>query len=235
MLSPLTLLASFLANLIPAAPLYAMQADDDKVQLEGKTTWTAVSGETGNKEEILGRTAHFHSGYSISWWEDGDDPCKFQLVTRHMNLGGTDDPNAEWCSGSPGNNKAVARFAADEYITALQICRTDKNDPTKDKLKGLRVWGRIVNKRTAALGSETGPDEDKHSHCDVWENKVSCPAGQVASRIKVFYKNYWNNYTDSLTSYGYATGISLGCRKVVEKEAASPGTLVPNEAPIVIH
>lgn len=214
---------ALVASLLPSAPFATMQADEDHVRLEGKTTWTAVSGDTGNREVILGRTAPFHSSYAIAWWEDGDDPCQFELVTRHLNRGGEDAPDAEWCeNGSPGNLKGVARFGTNEYITALQVCRTDKNDPSEDKIKGLRVWGRVVTKRTAALGAENGPDEDDHTHCKVWENKVSCPAGQVASRIKVYYQNYWNNYSDSYTSYGFATGISLGCRKVVESDGPGP-------------
>jgi hypothetical protein len=222
----LSVIAALLANL--PMPLAALQADD-KVQLKGKTTWTAISGDTGNEDVVLGRSANFHASYAITWWEDSDDPCKFELVTKHMNRGGEDGPDAEWCSGSPGNSKSVFRGGPNEYITAIQVCRTDKNDETLNKIKGLKVWGRTIDKRTGSLGSETGPDADDHNHCKVWENKVKCPDGQVASRIKVHYQRYWNSYIDGWSSHGYAKGISLGCRKVVPIEQPDDGPIVnPN-------
>jgi hypothetical protein len=177
--------------------------------LDGSVSWTAVSGDTGSESKVVGSDTDVRAAYSIRWWEDSDDPCKFRVYNRHINLGGIQEPEKSWCDGSPGNEKWAERRGANEYITALQVCLTDKKDSTKNKVKGLRVWGRTLTAGT--LGPENGPDEDKHTHCKQWSNKVSCGTGKIATKIKVYYNEYqWS-------SHGFATGIALGCRDVDPK------------------
>lgn len=199
------------ATAIAIATLVAPSVDASagKSVLDGSVHWTAVSGDTGAESKIIGSSTDVRAAYSIRWYENRDDPCKFRVYNRHINLDGVKTPEASWCDGSPGNDKWAERRGTDEYISALQVCLTDKKDSTKNKVKGLRVWGRILTAGT--LGPENGPDESRHTNCKQWSNKVSCPSGQIATKIKVYYNTYqWR-------SYGPATGIALGCRDVDPK------------------
>jgi len=205
----LTTAASALTLAIAALVTPSADAAAGKSVLDGAVIWSAVSGDTGPESEIIGSDTDVRAAYSIRWWEDADDPCKFRVYNRHINLDGYKTPEASWCSGSPGNEKWAERRGEDEYITALQVCLTDKKDSTRNKVKGLRVWGRELNAGT--LGPENGPDEDKHTHCKQWSKKVSCGSGKIATKIKVYYNTYqWNKA-------GWATGIALGCRDVDPK------------------
>ncbi len=202
-------LGSLLALAIAALVAPSAEASAGKSVLDGADSWTAVSGDTGEESKIIGSSTDVRAAYSIRWYEDADDPCKFRVYNRHLNLGGVQTPETSWCNGSPGNEKWAERRSADEYITALQVCLTDKKDSTKNKIKGLRVWGRTLTSGT--LGPENGPDEDSHTNCKKWSNKVSCGSSKIATKIKVYYNPYlWR-------SYGPATGISLGCRDVDPK------------------
>jgi len=197
------------ALLLTAFGVSPADASSGKSVLDGGVTWTATSGDTGAKSRIIGSSTDVRAAYSIKWWEDTDDPCKFEVYNRHLNLGGVKTPETSWCGGSPGNMKWAERRGGDEYITALQVCLTDKNDSTKNKIKGIRVWGRDLD--TGVLGAQNGPDESTHTNCKKWKNKVTCPSGQIATKIKVHYNEY------QFTSHGFATGISLGCRDVDPK------------------
>ena len=184
-------------------------ASSGKSVLDGGVTWTAVSGDTGPETKVVGSSTDVRAAHGIRWWEHSDDPCKFRVYNRHINNGGIETPEKEWCGGGTGNEKWAERRGADEYITALQVCTTDKKDSTKNKIKGIRVWGRTLSAGT--LGPENGPDEDKHTNCKKWKSKVSCPSGQIATKIKVYYNEH------AWSSHGPATGISLGCRDVDPK------------------
>ncbi len=198
-----------LALALAALATPSADAAEAKSVLKGAVHWSAVSGDTGAKSETIGSDTDVRAAYSVRWWEDADDPCKFRVYNRHINRGGIKTPEASWCGRSPGNEKWAERRSEDEYITALQVCLTDKKDSTKNKIKGLRVWGRTLSAGT--LGPENGPDEDKHTHCKKWSKKVSCGSGEIATQIKVYYNDY------TRTKGGFATGISLGCRDVARK------------------
>ena len=200
---------SALALVLAAFLSPSADASAGKSVLDGSVSWTAVSGDTGAESKIVGSSTDVRAAYSIKWYEDADAPCKFRVYNRHLNLGGVKTPEASWCGGSPGNEKWAERRGADEYISALQVCLTDKKDSTKNKVKGIRVWGKTLT--AGSLGPENGPDEAKHTNCKQWSNKVSCSSGKIATKIKVYYNEYqW-------TTHGSATGISLGCRDVDPK------------------
>lgn len=182
------------------------------VKLEGDIFWTATSGNTAEKAASLGQDNDFQALYATTFWEDGDDPCKLDASTRHLNQeDNTNVDSTEFCPGSPGSAKVVKRSAKNEYVTALQVCVNDKKDSAKDKVKGLRLWGRIVDPKTGSLGAENGPDEGTRPNCDTWRAKVSCPAGMVASKLRVYSSRY------SGSGAGVAKGLALGCRRVVRK------------------
>lgn len=188
------------------------QPDPSGVKLEGDVIWTAASGDTAAKTANLGQDNDFQALYAFTWWEDSDDPCKFDAFTRHLNQeDNTKVDSTKFCNGSPGNDKTVIRRAKNEYVTAVQVCVTDKNESARDKIKGVRLWGRIVDPKTGVLGAENGPEEVTHTNCKEWKAKVSCPAGTVASKLRVYSSRY------SFSDVGVGKGLALGCRRVVRR------------------
>ncbi len=183
------------------------------LQLSGPVHWTAVSGRTGQFSKTVGGNGDIRAAKHIKWWESSDEPCQFQVGLAAVD--GNEPPrnvDDEFCGGSPGSPKVVWRPAAGEFVTAVAVCLTDKADTSKDKLKGLRLWGRIVDASTGELGAENGPAENTRSHCAQWSPKVSCPAGEIATKIKVYYNRQSGSATTN--EHGFARGISLGCRAV---------------------
>lgn len=195
----------------PKAVPAPSQAEATGVKMEGDILWTAASGNTAEKTANLGQDNDFQALYAMTWWEDGDDPCKFDAFTRHLNQADNMKVDStKFCSGTPGSDKTVIRRAKNEYVTALQVCVNDKKDSSKDKVKGVRFWGRIVDTETGVLGAENGPEEVTRTNCDTWRTKVSCPAGTVASKLRVYSSRYVNDI-------GVAKGLALGCRRVMKK------------------
>lgn len=180
------------------------------LRLGDEVTWTAVSGETGSTEKVIGPRNRRRAATAVMWWENKDNPCRFRVDGELLN--DSSDRHAfkkeHECRGGVGDKKAVSRPADGEFITAVEVCLTDKKKSSRDKLKGIRLWGRILDRETRTLGPENGPAEDHHAHCnDGWTEKVSCPAGQVAQQVKVYFNR--RPYKP-----GYARGISLGCRAI---------------------
>lgn len=197
-------------------PVALPEPAPDKSILTGPVNWTGISGYTAPNPIVLpAEGKDFMAAYSIQWWEDGDEACKFKLYTRQINKGTIESPEAEACSDSPGSEKWVARRGPHEYITALQVCTTDKKDTTKNKLKGIRLWGRILNPETGALGPVNTPEDQARPHCKKWHPKVECPDGEVATAITV-YSEMGRAYP-AAPLHSSAKGISLGCRKVQPK------------------
>jgi hypothetical protein len=194
-------------------PAPAPAPDPSGVKLDGDVVWSAVSGDTGEKSAVLDQSNDFQALWGVQWWEDGDDPCKFSAFGRHLNQkDNTKVATTAFCNGSPGNDKTIERRGDNEYITAIQACTTDKSNAQKDKIKGFRAWGRIVDTKTAGIGSENGPSEVTHTNCKTWKSKVSCPAGMIASKIKVYSERY-----NGESGPGVAKGVALGCRRLVRK------------------
>lgn len=201
----------------PAPTPAPSEPDPSGVKVDGDVLWTAVSGDTGPKSAILGQESDFQALYTLTWWEDGDDPCKFDAITRHLNQADNKKVDtAKFCSGSPGNDKNVGRRGKNEYVTALQVCATDKKDSRRDKIKGVRFWGKVVDTKTGILGPDNGPEEVAHTNCKEWKTKVACPAGMIASKIKVYSERY-TLPNGMETEAGFAKGLALGCRRVMRK------------------
>jgi hypothetical protein len=211
-----TALAASLLGLLLGAPALAapgpLTRPEPSSRLTGPVSWTAVSGRTGADVDVIGGRNDFQALYAIRWYEDSDEPCKFQASVRHVNTSDLQSRAVEFCGGSPGSDKYVSRPAPGEYITGIQVCLTDKPNTAKDKLKGIRLWGRTLDHRRATLGPENGPAERVRSHCEEWSQRVSCPIGQVATKFKIFHSRDGAHTYDA--PHGFARGISLGCREV---------------------
>lgn len=192
------------AFLLPAAAL----ASSTDTRMDGSVDWTAISGDTGAKSKIVGTGTDIEGVMLIGWAETSDNPCQFQVKRKTFVGQASELYERNLCGKDNRIGKTVERTGKHEYITAIQVCTTDKKDPTDNKLKGLKAWGRILDVDDASLSKEYGPDEAKHTHCKKWKKKIACKSGYVANKIKVYFNT--NRYGKD-----YATGMALGCREVI--------------------
>ena len=194
----ITLLA---ITIIPATAFAA----DTEVKFSGSTHTTAVSGYSNKKTTVNDGTWFGIQG--ISFWEYGDYSCRVETNADHFNKVSTRkrefNARGKDCSKS---KKQVLFNGKDDYVYKIQVCTTDKKDASKNKLKGIRIWARTINRgSTVTLTNQSAKLEAKRTNCKKWHKAVSCPSGQVANAVKAHY--------DGIN----ITGLALDCRQVVKQ------------------
>lgn len=208
---------TFFATLIGLClAIGAMPLQANNLTLIDNSTTTKVSGYAGQFKSV-GPTGGFRGISAIEWWEDRDKPCKLELTTKHFNNGDTNQPEiildgvttnlgTKQCA-TPGNRKWIGLSGTDDWIYKVQVCTTDKNQTSKNKLKGIRIWARSVNNRSPLeIISQSANQETKHAHCDKWHTAQACPTGKVASRIRVHHD----------ASEEQIIGLALECRTLTD-------------------
>ena len=192
--------------------LLPLSALAQNLTLTGDATFTAVSGYAGGNE-TRGATDGSRGITAITWYEDGDEPCKLVLDTKDFNTRDINNPQVvlkdvythtgkQPCS-SPGNRKAVRLAGTDNWIYKIQTCTTDKRNTSNNKLKGIRIWAATVNQRSPlSVSRGSSFQEAKHTHCSKWRTAVACPQGKIASRLRVHHNG----------SKTKAIGLALECR-----------------------
>ncbi len=187
-------------------------------RLVGDVTWTATSGHTSAWSEVLEppESASQVGLRGFNWSERSDRPCWIQAAFTALAGSGGIEAVVASCSYHPASRKSALRGGFDEVVTGVQVCLTDRSSSNRERMKGLRVWGRTVNPETGALGPINGPAEATRKHCNGnWSRRVNCPAGQVAAMATVHGFRYGYSNTS-------VKGISLGCREVAMRPASQP-------------
>ena len=176
----------------------------DNVTLGETETVTAVSGYAGGCTNV-GPSGDSQVENDIAWWETIDAPCKLTAYSHDLNTGERPDGvSSTLCGTAEGNKKRVRLDGDSNAIYKVQVCTTDTKN---NRLKGIRLWGRTLDsKNPVKLTTQASPKESKHTNCAKWHTAVECPAGQVASKIRVHH-----------TGHNTFTGIALVCREVVSK------------------
>jgi len=190
---------------------------------------TEISGYTGNLKHLNVGTYEYYENwqtqpgvssgtafagiYKIKWEELSDKPCWMELTPMALNSemeSGLNDPRGPFdkhinlCSNKNkhGNDKSLS---VPGYVKAIAACTTDKKDSAKNRLKGIKLWGATLSKQSPLVVDVPGsPAKVEHTHCKKWHGKVSCPAGYIASGLKI-YTHYQEDYF---------RGLGLKCRKV---------------------
>jgi hypothetical protein len=199
------LMSITVAALTFSSGAYAAQ----KYILGTSVTPTNHSGNTGLQQGNAGHGGDYQGLHTIHMWENNNNPCSLQAVSRHLNTYKTRSSKWNVCSGNE-NAKRTVSFSGtgtDTYITGLRVCLSNR-----DKLgnhgvaavKGLEVWGKTLNRGTGAL-VDAGTQKWQRPNCSSWSNTVQCPAGRVASKVNIHYQ------------HKRATGLELECRKVQPK------------------
>ena len=140
-------------------------------------------------------------GYAISGLETAetsDRPCRVGILRK--GLPGHDDAYYNYDYGIYGNQqlnqgcppsflptdwipsrKRAGFFERDNlYVNAAEVCDSKNNN--NERIKGIRVFAsRITEDGTVQIVQEQ--DEFARNNCGTWQDRVTCPADEVATGI----------------------------------------------------
>ncbi len=105
------------------------------------------------------------------------------------------------------SGKKDATLPDGAFITSVQICSNGKSG-AESRLKGVRIWGSKLD-AAAHFTALADPVTMERPNCKTWENRVSCPAGTVATSLDVMA-------TSSIQKLG------LRCGTVIERSKTPP-------------
>lgn len=160
---------------------------------------------------------------AITWGEKGDKPCSMELIPSALNADmenglidprGPFDKKKNFCKNDNDGNFKTADTLG--FVNGISVCTTDKNDSSKDRLKGIEIYAATLSKREPHVRNvEAEPEKSEHRHCANWHSPVMCPEGFIASGVKIYRH----------PQEGFFRGMSLKCRKVAISQ--SPYEMVP--------
>ncbi len=148
---------------------------------------TPVSGEAGNIQ-----SDHQNPGFTnnmTSFWvkEKYDKPCWVRVGFRT-----TWPDTIERCIGSaPSGSKGKVEVGL--YITGIRVCHSSSG-----RVKGYTLFGKDGNGNTQV-------ETFKRPNCDAWQQRVNCPAGEMATGVRLHFDAGSGNKSDILT------GVQLHC------------------------
>ncbi len=180
----------FPGHTVHATTLYKLSAGESV---------TATSGVTsGGSYKTLGGSKDYKAIHRITNRESSNHPCKMKTKMRHLNNYTATAETESLDTGCTKDKITVGYEDTETYVRAVQVCTNNT------KIKGLRVWGTKLDRHTGNL-TNVARKQDTRTNCISWHSKSECPAGNVASKIKVSYglKDFF--------------GISLVCRTVIPK------------------
>ncbi len=184
--------------------------------MTGGGVWTKVSG----LEHAFTREWSPNSGREgirgFTFYEKSDDPCAIDLLMRKLcsrNCEQKETQRIEFEHEGVGFppfkvDMWTVKASEDRFVTSVQVCFNGKDDATKMKIKGLRVWEASIDE-TGKLTYYEKEREEQLNNCTDWKNKVSCPDGKVAVGARAYY---------ATAKTGFA-GLALYC--------AAPKIVVP--------
>jgi hypothetical protein len=161
-------------------------------------TYTARSGFAGTTITSIGAPSGEHAVNFVTSGERANRPC--DLIVSKSNIDGSIDTiNAEW-DACVNTSIRGAGFASGTgiYVRGIAACT---NNNANHRVKGIQVFGASI----AANGTVTPLGVDdwfSRPNCATWHTPVFCPAGQIATKVRV------HRTGDEIN------GLSLGCRDV---------------------
>jgi len=165
--------------------------------------WTRVSGYTGSGPKKVNASSSSNGLYRLKFYEKWDDANLINVYERKLSTssGASTGTAGELRIKSGGSSAKTVDVGSGHYITAIQVCTTDKNNSSKNEIKGVRVWGGKLKSGGRVQNNSTA-HEFKRNNCKKWRTKVKCSSNEVATGIKAYYQH------ESFS------GISLNCKKL---------------------
>ncbi|MBM4355407.1 MAG: hypothetical protein FJ109_16745 [Deltaproteobacteria bacterium] len=175
--------------------------------LAASGTWTEVSGVKHALHKQFAPNSTKEGVSEFVFFEKTDDPVSIRVGTRKLcdnDCKAGDSHNLQVRDADPGflTLPQLWYAAADEdhYVTAIQVCLNGRDDLSKAKIKGLKVWSARIDD-SGKLVYDNSPNKEELNNCKEWSNKVSCPDGRIATGVRAHYIS---------DSKGFA-GLALYC------------------------
>jgi hypothetical protein len=193
-----------LAALLLAVPAAALAKDF--TQDTATHTWTAVSGVAG--DFVAATFASDKALRMMFFKEKTDDPRQIDVNGQSIRSvdagsGGSTGLQTLEIGGGAGGSTQVVDVGDLTYVTAIQVCTTDKKESFDDKLKGVKAWGATL-RADGTLQPNPTPVKFERTNCAKWRAKVECPAGAIATALRAHYQ---------FDKTGFS-GLSLRCTKL---------------------
>ncbi|MFN0180325.1 MAG: hypothetical protein ACKVZ0_16110 [Gemmatimonadales bacterium] len=181
------------------------------------TTTTGVAGGNGTDVVTLGPTGPYQGLTKVTWAEDSDIPCWFEVKSRHINLNSVQsyqvDLGGSSCNQTSQSQREAGEAPSEHFINGISVCRNNQ------RIKGVKVFYARVHQPNGTLTSMTEYDWDFSAACDQygdgWSTERYCPTGRVATQLKIYHKSDTPAFSNNIKEA--ATGIALVCRAVEVK------------------
>jgi hypothetical protein len=169
----------------------------DAILLPG-VTFTARSGPATTSTTEIGEASDIYALGLISWGERWDSPCWMRAYKSEINGAAVSTVGDFDRCTTTGPNKTVGWLNNSSiFATGLAVC----TNAGSDRLKGIQLLGGIIL-GNGVLVPAALPMVTTHTNCNTWHAPVFCPAGQVATRLRIHHTG------DEVRA------LSLGCRVV---------------------
>lgn len=168
---------------------------------------SSVSGVSGTvvEEYVLPASTGLHR---LDGAEHNDRPVVFFVYGAGLSPDDAASRRVRTAKVSPGTDKwsegssKSANIGADRVATGVRVCVNN------DRIKGVRLYGRVVN-RDGSLGASENSDAYDRTNCGAndWSRTLTCGAGKAISGLR------FHALTRGISSESFS-GISIACARI---------------------
>ena len=128
-------------------------------------------------------------------------PCELGVYKANID-GSVDSIWAEWddCVTTSPNKTVGFNTGSGIYVRGIAACT---NNNANQRVKGIQVFGATIS--AGGVVTPVGDDWFSRPNCATWHAPVFCPAGQIATKVRVHHTGDEMN------------GLSLACRDVAPR------------------
>jgi hypothetical protein len=160
-------------------------------------TYTARSGFAGTTITAVGAASGDRAVSLLSSGERSNRPCQLRVYKSDID-GSANSDSAEWDDCTVTSTKTVGfNTGTGIYVRGIAACT---NNNANHRVKGIQVFGATIS--AGGVVTAVGDDWFSRPNCATWHAPVFCPAGQIATKVRV------HRTGDEMN------GLSLACRDV---------------------
>jgi hypothetical protein len=172
-----------LATLLAFAP--AAFAAPPLTQKVGSEMWTYASGAMGATSQDIETTAAYYGLRAVTLFQYGRRPCALGAEEAPLRA-----PGMVWldtlraCEPTGGQEWKRADVGEGRFVTAIATCRSKRDHA----IHGVALWSAALGPN-GELVSAKYPAAFQFRDCTDWQAKRECPAGLVATGVRVFWSD----------------------------------------------
>jgi len=153
-----------------------------QTQADG-ASWTEPSGSPGSSAAELAVTSEFFGIQALKVWDFDGRACSVQIEQSSFNAPSLRPLDAaRFCEPRQTQSWKRADIGSAQFVTGISVCTANK-DPI-GRVHGVELWGASVD-ASGKLKAAPQPVKLELPHCEKWLPKRACPAGHVATAVRV--------------------------------------------------